>query len=80
MSAPPAAEPEPQHQTSETLHEEAQAPTEAVHAEPQAAPQAQSHTETQTEEETPIEAEETPIQAEGDIAIDDSTSAYSDEM
>ena len=64
MSASSTAE--NQHQTSETPQEAdaAQVPTQAVQPSPQA--------ETQTEQ--------APIQAEGDLVIDDSTSAYSDDL
>lgn len=70
MSAVAAAE--TQNQTSEIPHEAAQASTQAVQIEPPTEPPAESQTETQT-----VQA---PIQPEGDIAIDDSTSAYSDEV
>lgn len=69
-------------QTSETPHEAAQAPTHIAQAEPQAEVQvAQAPTQiAQAESEAEGPAAQAPIQAEGDIAIDDSNSAYSDEL
>ena len=56
------------NETGETPHIAAQGPSQNVQAEPQAEPQAEVH------------AVQAPIQAEGDIVVDDSNSAYSDEM
>ena len=60
-----------QHQTSQTPHEAeaAQVPTQAV---PIQAVQPGPQVETQTEQ--------APIHSEGDLAIDDSTSDYSEEL
>lgn len=70
MSAPSAAE--EQDQTSETPREAARTAPQILHAEFRTEPQAESQAEAQS-----VQA---PIQPEGDIAIDESSSDYSEDL
>ena len=70
MSAPSAAE--EQDQTSET-------PREAARVVPQMVP-AEFHTDPQAETQAETQSAQVPIQPEGDIAIDESSSDYSDDL
>ena len=77
MSEPAAAQ--NQDDTSNDLQQGAQAPLQAVQAEPHTEPQAETQPETQTLPVAPAPAP-APIQPEAGIAVDDSTSDYSEEM
>ena len=75
---------EVQHQTSETLYSAVQPPMQVTQTEPEVeiqAEQAPVQPPVQPSVLPPVHASvQFPVQAEGDIVIDDSNSAYSDEM
>ena len=74
MSAPTAAG--DQSHVSETPQSAAHTPTQAAQADSQAGDQV-AQAPVQAPAQAPAQA---PVQAQGDIAIDDSNSAYSDEL